>query len=295
MWFSLVILAAWFGSRYWWLKQLDGFGPHSEPIILYSIYDALRFGCDHVVFVIRKDFENEFVEVIGNIVEKRVRVSYVFQTKELFVPDEFIHLIQNREKPRWTAHATLVTKDVVDQPFAVINADDYYGCDAFEQIAAFLKTIKPTQIWMVGYVLENTLSPFGSINRWVCKVNNWLLTEVVEHLKINANSDWLLYDEQWQEIDRKSIVSMNFWGFHPSIFTHFDNGFTNFLHDNNGQWEYFIPIVVDTCIHKNSMECVVMMSHDQRCGVSYQEDKPFVQETIAWLHSQWTYPDQLFA
>lgn len=294
MWFSLVILAAWFGSRYWGLKQLDGFGPNNEPIIMYSIYDALRFGCDHVVFVIRKDFEEAFVETIGKTIEKQVRVSYVFQTKELFVPNKYAHLIQNREKPRWTAHATLVAQEVIDQPFAVINADDYYGRDAFEQIASFLHAITPNQIWMVWYILEKTLSPFWSINRWVCKVNDWFLTEVVEHLKINNDIDWLLYDEQWQQIERKSIVSMNFWGFHHDVFTYFDKEFTNFLQDNNGQWEFFIPLVVDSCIHKEWMECAVMMSHDQRCGVSYQEDKPFVQETIASLHDQWVYPDQLF-
>lgn len=295
MWFSLVILAAWFGSRYWWLKQLDGFGPHSEPIILYSIYDALRFGCDHVVFVIRKEIEDDFKLLIGNVVEKYVRVSYVFQTKELFVPNELAHLISYREKPWGTAHATLAVKDVVNQPFAIINADDYYGRDAFQNIASFLSHIQPDQLCMVWYILENTLSPYWSINRWVCKVNEWHLTEVVEHLKIKSDDLWVLYDEIWNKIDNKSIVSMNFWWFHHSIFPYFYKEFTNFLQDSNGQGEFFIPIVVDKCIHEEGMDCFVMMSHDQRCGVSYQEDKPFVQETIASLHRQWIYPDQLFA
>lgn len=298
MWLSLVILAAWFGSRYGWLKQLDGFGPHQEPIILYSVYDAIVAWFDHVVFVIREDFAEAFKETIWRSVEDKIRVSYVFQSKEAYVPQKYEHLIPLREKPWWTAHAALVAKEVITQPFAVINADDFYGRDAFIKIADFLHTVTPTHMGMIWYILSNTLSPFWSINRWVCEVVDNTLTSITERLKIAADVTGKLYDQWWHEVDTHATVSMNFWWFHPSFFTYLERYFEQFLEQfleqSQGQGEYFIPLVVDICLRDFALSCKVMMSSDKRCWVSYQEDKPFVQESIAALHDAGIYPAQLF-
>ena len=294
MWLSLVILAAWFGSCYGWLKQLDGFGLHQEPIILYSVYDAIRAWFDHVVFVIREEFAESFKETIGRVIEDEISVSYVFQTKEAYVPEQYAALIPLREKPWWTAHATLVAKEVVSQPFAVINADDFYGRDAFIQIADFLRTIHPDQIGMIWYVLKNTLSPFWSINRWVCEVVDNKLVSIVERLKIKNDDQGKFHDQTWDEVEMNAIVSMNFWWFHHSFFTYLEKYFEEFLEQSQGQGEYFIPLVVDICLRDVAMSCKVMMTTNQRCWVSYQEDKPFVQQTIATLHATGVYPEQLF-
>jgi len=295
MWLSLIVLAAWFGSRYGGLKQLDGFWPHEEPIILYSVYDAVQAWFDHIFFVIRKDFASEFKSSIGVLVEKKVRVTYVYQEKSMYVPEKYEHLIALREKPWWTAHATLVAKEYVDSPFAVINADDFYGREAFFLLVAYLKKITSEQMSMIGYVFENTLSPFWSINRWVCEVKDNKLISVKERLKISCGTDGCYRDQLWCEVRPSSPVSMNFWWFHPTFFVYLEEDFAQFLEE--GQWfgEYFIPLVVDTCLRKHSMSCEVMMSPDKRCGVSYQEDKPFVQQTIATLHDKGVYPEQLFA
>lgn len=294
MWLSLVILAAGFGSRYGWLKQIDWFWPHQEPIILYSIFDALRAWFDHVVFVIREEFAEAFKETIWRVVEKTIRVSYVFQEKDAYVPTNHLDLVASREKPRWTAHATLIAKTCVNQPFAVINADDFYGRDAFVQIATFLRHCTPRDIGMVGYILRNTLSPFWSINRWVCTTNGDMLETVEEHLKIQEQADGILYDEHGIAIDHDAIVSMNFRWFHPSFFAHSEAGFVRFLDAYTGKGEYYIPTVVDYLLAHQQATCRVLMSHDQRCGVSYQEDRPFVESTIARLHEQGVYPESLF-
>lgn len=291
---TLVVLAAWMGSRYGGLKQLDEFWPHGETILEYSIYDALHAWFDHIVFIIREHFADAFQERIGKKIAQKAKISYVFQEKDSFFPSEYIGLLKNREKPRGTAHATLVAKVVVTTPFAVINADDFYGRDAFGQIASFLLSSEKETMGMVGYMLENTLSPYGSINRGVCSVENAMLVSVVERLKIQEKNDGNLYDEQWVIISRDSIVSMNFRWFHPSFFDALEAWFETFLQHYSGSGEYFIPLVVDTLIAEKKAYCRVMMSHDQWCGVSYQEDKPFVQETIAGLHRQWVYPEQLF-
>jgi hypothetical protein len=294
MWLSLVILAAWFGSRYGGLKQLDWFWPHEEPIILYSIYDAIEAWFDHVVFVIREDFAELFKERIWRRVENKIRVSYVFQETTSYLPEKYAHLHPARQKPRWTAHAMLMAKDHIDQPFAVINADDFYGRDAYVQIAAFLQTITPDQMWMVGYVLKNTVSPFGSINRGVCEVKDGKLVSIVERLKINVDENGNYYNPETDFIDANALVSMNFWWFHPSFFEYTETYFEKFLEEGEGSGEYFITLVVDICLRAYQMSCEVMMSTDQRCGVSYQEDKPFVQETIANLHATGVYPARLF-
>lgn len=296
MWFTLVVLAAGMWSRYGWLKQIDWFWPNNEPILLYSIYDAVYAWCTHIVFVIREEFHEAFHEAIWKKVPTSIRVSYVYQTITSMLPKEYIHLAEWREKPRGTAHATLVARDVVQGPFAVINADDFYGRDAFVQIATFLTTCTPHDIGMVGYVLKNTLSPYWSINRWVCAVQWGQLEKVTEHLKIQQQEDGKLYDEQGMYINHDAVVSMNFWWFHQSFFEGLYDWFVHFLNTYTGKGEYFIPTVVDTLIHTwKKVTCKVLMSDDQRCGVSYQEDKPFVQSSIAALHAAWVYPEQLFS
>lgn len=295
MWLCLVVLAAWFGSRYGGLKQIDWFGPQDEPIILYSVYDAIQAWFDHVVFVIREEFAEEFQKAIWSKIASAVRVSYVYQRIESCLPEEFHALIDGREKPWWTAHAMLVAKEVVDSPFAVINADDFYGRDGFNTMAAYLQTIPEHHIGMIGYVFINTVSPFWAINRWVCDVaDNGTLVSITERLHIHKTAEGVYCDEQWTPIPPKSPVSMNFWWFHPSFFLYVTLYFKEFLATTWGRGEYFIPLVVDKVIDGHGYVCDVMMSHDQRCGVSYQEDKPFVQQTIAALHKQWVYPDNLF-
>ncbi len=294
MWLSLVVLAAWFWSRYGGLKQLDWFWPHQEPIILYSVYDAIQAWFDHIVFVIREDFAQAFRSTIWTLVEKEVRVTYVYQEKTAYLPLQQQHLVSSREKPWWTAHATLVAKEYVDTPFAVINADDFYGREAFFSLANYLKTISPQQMSMVGYIFKNTLSPFWSINRWVCEVSDRKLFSIQERLKITHGDDGLFRDQDGEIVNPDAVVSMNFWWFHPTFFAYLEQYFATFL--DEGQWvgEYFIPLVVDKCLQVHDMSCEVMMSHDQWCGVSYPEDKPFVQNTIAALHEKWVYPEQLF-
>ncbi|MGB3799213.1 MAG: sugar phosphate nucleotidyltransferase [Lewinella sp.] len=298
---TLVILAAGMGSRYGGLKQIDGVGPSEEGIIEYSIYDAIRAGFGKVVFVIRKDIEAPFREKFDGKFKDDIEVAYAFQGMDSFVPDGIDP--EKREKPWGTSHAMLVAKDVVDEPFAVINADDYYGVEAFQKMASFLVAeADPETFSMVGYVLHRTLSDHGTVNRGVTVVaEDYLLRDVNERLKIQRGTDtkvtYLGEDGHRYELADDAVVSMNFWGFHPSVFDRLEKGFEEFANDNvgNPRAEYLIPELVDGMIKDGSATVKVLVSEDKWYGVTYQEDKPKVQEAFSMLVAENTYPTPLFS
>ena len=298
---TLVILAAGMGSRYGGLKQIDGVGPSEEGIIEYSIYDAIRAGFGKVVFVIRKDIEAPFREKFDGKFKDQIEVAYAFQGMDSYVPPGIDP--SKREKPWGTSHAMLVAKEVTHEPFAVINADDYYGVEAFQKMASFLVAeADPETFAMVGYVLHRTLSDHGTVNRGVTVVaEDYLLRDVNERLKIQRGNDtkvtYLGEDGHRYELADDAVVSMNFWGFHPSIFDRLEKGFAQFAQDNvgNPKAEYLIPELVDGMIKDGTAQVKVLVSEDKWYGVTYQEDKPKVQEAFAMLVAENTYPSPLFS
>ncbi len=285
------------GSRYGGLKQMDGFGPHEESLLEYSVYDAIRAGFDKVVFVIREYFADEFKARIGNRIAQSVEVVYVYQEANTLLPEIYTPLLAERQKPRGTAHAVLVAKEVIDTPFAVINADDFYGAHAYQQIATFLSNPHAERIALVGYTLRNTISPFGSVNRGVCATHDGVLDHIVERLKIKKNDQGVLEDESGTTFTGDEVVSMNFWWFYPEFFSAAEQWFTQFLstYDPTKWGEYFIPLVVDQLITQQQATCAVYKSEDFRCGVTNPEDKPFVQSHIAELVKAGNYPEKLRA
>ena len=296
---TLLILAAGMGSRYGGLKQIDGIGPNQEPIIEYSIYDAIKAGFGKIVFVIRKEFEVAFRERFDPFSE-RIQIEYVFQPVNVDV--EGLSLIQ-REKPWGTSHAVLVAKDVINEPFAVINADDYYGTSSFQLMADFLiNSCTENCMSMIGYTLKNTLSNHGTVNRGVCKVdeeNN--LVEVNERIKLAMKNGVVKYnigsDEPEGEEDPLSSVSMNYWGFHPSIFKHIEDGLFQFMKNNssNPTAEYYIPDIVTQLIQAKDFVFNVIPTEDNWFGVTYKEDKQMAVDTINSHILNGIYPSNLWS
>ena len=297
---TLLILAAGMGSRYGGLKQVDAIGPTGEAIIEYSIFDAIRAGFGKVVFVIRKEIEAAFREKFSNKFDDKIEIGYVFQSIDS--PIEGIDSFPYREKPWGTAHAVLVAKDMVKEPFAVINADDYYGISAFQTAARFLTTDCKEDHWaMIGYVLKNTLSDHGSVNRGVCEMDDKQnLIEVVERLKIQRMEDgiphYLGEDEQRYPLSENSLVSMNFFAFHPSIFEPMQQQFIQFVKDNEDKprAEFFIPLVVSQLINQGKISMKVLSNDEQWYGVTYQQDKEPVQKAFAALTDAGKYPASLW-
>ena len=300
---TLVIMAAGMGSRYGGLKQIDPVGPSGEIIMDYSIYDAMKAGFGKVVFIIRKEIEDAFRETIGNRISKIVDTAYVYQ--EVYkVPSNF-EVPQDRIKPWGTAHAVLCCKDVVNTPFAVINADDFYGSTSFEEIGKFLSEVKDDREFynyaMVGFQLENTLTEHGTVARGVCNVDNEnYLVNITERTKIKKFEDAAKYTEDgesWIDIPKGSTVSMNTWGFTPSIFEELEEGFSKFLEGNKEnilKSEYFLPSVVDNLIAEGKAKVKVMTSKEQWYGVTYREDKPNVNKAINDLINSGVYPEKLW-
>ena len=296
---TLLILAAGMGSRYGGLKQIDGIGPNQEPIIEYSIYDAIKAGFGKIVFVIRKEFEVAFRERFDPFSE-RIQIEYVFQPVNVDI--EGLSLIQ-REKPWGTSHAVLVAKEVIKEPFAVINADDYYGTNSFQLMADFLiNSCTENCMSMIGYTLKNTLSDHGTVNRGVCKVdkeNN--LVEVNERIKLAMKNGVVKYnigsDEPEGKEDPLSSVSMNYWGFHPSIFMHIEDGLFQFMKNNssNPTAEYYIPDIVTQLIQSNDSVFNVIPTEDNWFGVTYKEDKQMAVDTINSHISNGIYPSNLWS
>lgn len=295
---SLVILAAGMGSRYGGLKQLDELGPSGETIIDYSIHDAIEAGFKKIVFVIRRSFENEFKEKISNKIPENIEIFHVFQEIDSTIEGLSID-IPLREKPWGTGHAILVCEKVLNEPFAVINADDYYGKDSYKQIYNFLKSeVSPTKYGMVGYSLKNTLSENGFVSRGVCITSNGLLTDIKERTKIKREIDGIYFLELNDKIklDENSVVSMNFWGFDISIFNHLKNSFVNFLnlHGNDKSSEFFIPMIIDELIKSGKIELQVMTSKDQWYGVTYKEDKETVMKVFKKFSENGNYKFQVW-
>ena len=295
---TLLILAAGIGSRYGGLKQVDGIGPGGEAIIEYSIYDSLRAGFGKVVFIIRKSIEKDFREKVGSKIEAQAPVEYVFQ--ELDSPIEGIREFPAREKPWGTGHAVLVAREVVKEPFAVINADDYYGIGGFHSMSDFLKnTCSASHYSMIGYALGKTISDFGSVSRGVCSMDaSNLLTAINERTNIGREGGQIFYEDSGQRFPLKddTLVSMNFWGFHPSVFDFFHEDFIRFVKENAGnpKAEFYIPITVNRLVEQQRIQLSVLPSEDQWYGITYHEDKPEVEKAFRSLTAAGKYPPSLW-
>ena len=286
------------GSSYGGLKQIDGIGPNEEPIIEYSIYDAINSGFGKIVFVIRKEFNTAFRERFDKFKDK-ITIKYAYQEVNPLV--EGIKTVE-RNKPWGTSHAVLVAKDLIKEPFAVINADDYYGSNSYKLISDFLtKECSPSIMAMVGYTLHNTLSEHGTVNRGVCKVdkNNNLL-EVIERTKIAEQNGVVNYNVGTEKVlgivNREAIVSMNYWGFHPSIFAEIEKGLHNFMRENpnNPTAEYYIPSIITEMIVNGKMNVRVIPTNDNWFGVTYKEDKPMAVDSINKCIKKGIYPENLW-
>jgi len=298
---SLLIIAAGMGSRYGGLKQIDSVGPHGEIIIDYSIYDAIKAGFEKIVFVIRHYFEDAFREKIGGKLDGIVETAYAYQ--ELDSCLDGFQLPPDREKPWGTGHAILVAKDAIKEPFAVINADDYYGLHSFRTMKKYLShssRINDDHYAMVGFTLRNTLSEYGCVSRGICDVNKeMLLQKVTERTKIKKVTDGATFiDADGIEYTLKGneIVSMNLWGFHPSIFRHIQRQFNDFLteHGQEPKSELFIPSVVDKLISNGCISAKVLITEDRWFGVTYKEDMRIARECIKNLINRGVYPEKLW-
>lgn len=284
-------------SRYGSLKQIQQFGPSGETIIDYSIYDAIRAGFGKIVFIIRENFAEEFKEIFEPKLKGKVETAYVFQNMDAFT-DGF-DIPADRTKPWGTAHAVLCAKDAISEPFAVINADDFYGRDAFEKMAAFLQNeCADDKYSVVGYELGKTVSEYGFVSRGVCEVSNGNLSGITERTKIVVEDGKIVYEEgdKKVELSPKTPVSMNFWGFAPSVFEVSEKLFTQFLEQNitNPKSEFFIPIVVDQFIAAGLGSVKVIPTSSQWFGVTYKEDAPGVQQSLSALVQNGEYPDNLW-
>ncbi len=299
---TLFVLAAGMGSRYGGLKQLDQLGPNGETIMDYSIYDAVKAGFGKVVFVIRKDFEQDFRDKVLKKYEGHVPVEVVFQSTDA-LPEGYV-CPADRSKPWGTNHAVLMGKDVIKEPFAVINADDFYGRDAFKVMADELmrdRGDKKGDYAMVGFRVGNTLTENGTVSRGVCSKNDDdLLTSVVERTSIGYDKDHniVFTDEQGkeQQLAPNTPVSMNLWGFTPDYFEYSDREFKKFLDENiaKPKAEYFIPMVIDTLINSGEATVKVLDTDSKWFGVTYAADRPGVVEKFAELHKSGLYPSPLF-
>ena len=298
---TLFVLAAGMGSRYGGLKQLDGLGPSGETIMDYSIYDALHAGFGKVVFVIREVFEKDFREKILSKYEKSIPVELVFQSSDA-LPEGFT-CPETRQKPWGTNHAVLMGRDVIHEPFAVINADDYYGRESFEILSAWLQRAAGGRdaYCMVGYRVGNTLSESGSVARGICEMNAQRhLTTVVERTYVIRDTDGQVkYKDdagELQPVDERTPVSMNMWGFTPDYFAYSEKAFVRFLeqHVNEPKAEFFIPLVVNELIQSGQATCEVLDTPSKWFGVTYASDRPAVVEKFAALADRGYYPSPLW-
>lgn len=298
---TLVIMAAGIGSRFGGgIKQLEPVGPNGEIIMDYSIYDALEAGFSKVVFVIRKDLEKDFKEVIGNRIEKVTEVAYAYQELD-HIPEQFKDRLEGRKKPWGTGQAILCCKDVVNEPFLVINADDYYGKEAYrEAYQELIKEHAGTDISMVGFILKNTLSENGTVTRGVCKIDeNRMLKEIEETYGIEGRGDHAVAKKDGEEVqlDLDSAVSMNMWGLQPEFFEILESGFAEFLggiKKEDVKAEYLLPKIIGQLLEEGKAQVKVLESKDQWFGVTYKEDKGAVVEAIKGLVAAGAYPEKLF-
>ncbi len=296
---TLLILAAGMGSRFGGLKQVEPVGPNGEAIIDYSIYDAVKAGFGKVVFVIRESFAEEFIEKFDPLLKGKIETEYVFQELDN-LPAGF-SLPENRKKPWGTAHAVLATRDVINEPFCALNADDFYGYNAFKAMADFLISSKDeTEYSMVGYRLSNTLSGYGSVSRGICDVDqNDYLKKIVETVKILKNNGRIFSieaDGSETDLTGNEIASMNIWGFKPSVFSVIENKFIKFLNNNINEpkTEFFIPTEIYNMIQDNDASVKVLKADSPWFGVTYKGDKPIVVSRIKELIEAGEYPEKLY-
>lgn len=297
---TLLILAAGMGSRYGGLKQIDSVGPNGEIIIDYSIYDAIRAGFGKLVFVIRHYFEDAFKEKIGRKFNGVVETVYSYQELDCCV--EGFMIPAGREKPWGTAHAILVSKDVINEPFAVINADDYYGLNSFKIMAEFLSGHDKSdgEYSMVGFVLRNTLSEYGTVARGVCECDDdMFLKSVIERTKVRKADDVAEYadvDGKWHVLTGDETVSMNLWGFRPCFFDYLQEDFRRYLREqgNENKAEFFITIPVDRLIHEGKATVKILRTPDRWFGITYRADKAIAVSSINKLIREGFYPVKLW-
>lgn len=300
----LVIMAAGMGSRYGGLKQIDPIDEQGHIIMDFSIFDAKRAGFEKVVFIIKRQDEADFKEAVGKRMEKLMDVSYAYQDMAN-IPEEF-EVPEGRVKPWGTAHAVLSAIDVVDGPFAVINADDYYGSEAFKQIYDYLSTHEDDEKYrytMVGYKLENTVTDNGHVARGICTMNEaGELVKIEERTRIEKRNGGIAFTEDdgatWTEVPGETVVSMNMWGFTRSILDEIKEGFPAFLEkglkENPMKCEYFLPSVVSDLLGEERATVSVLTSADKWYGVTYKEDKPVVVAAIKKLKEEGLYPERLW-
>ena len=300
---ALVVMAAGIGSRYGGLKQVDPVGPNDELVIDYSVYDALRAGFDHIVFVIRRDIEDVFREKVGAKVEARVRTSYIFQELSQLPPGFTIP--PGREKPWGTAQAILICRDAVRTAFAAINADDFYGASAYKAVAGFL-TRPPDagtrqEFAMVGYRLQNTLSEHGSVARGVCEAaEDGCLDDIRERLHIERSADGINYTENGKDrvaLSPDKYVSMNFWGFTTGLFGELALRFRRFLRERQAdilKAEFLIPEVVGALVREKKVRVRILPTEERWFGMTYPEDKPLVQAAVRRMIKDGIYPHSLW-
>lgn len=296
---TLVIMAAGMASRYGSMKQIQQFGPGGETIMDYSIYDAINAGFDKVVFVIREDFAEDFKTIFEPKLNGKIKTEYVFQEMEAYLDGRPVPPI--RKKPWGTSHAILCTKDVVDEPFAVINADDFYGSDGFKKASGFLTNDCKENVYaIVGYELSKTLSENGSVSRGVCEVdddNN--LIAINERIKIYRDNGKMVYEDidgSKHEIPENAKASMNFWCFHPTVFSFLEEEFKKFLNQNinDPKAEFLIPYTADQFIRSKKGVIKVLPTNAKWFGVTYKEDAPVVTESIKQLVAEKLYPPKLW-
>lgn len=296
---TLLVLAAGIGSRYGGLKQMDQVGPSGETIIDYSIYDAVQAGFGKVVFVIRRDIENDFKKIFIDKLKDRIEVDYVFQEVDM-VP-KGVRFSSGRNKPWGTGHAVLVTEQKINGPFAVINADDFYGGGSYRVMADFLTgSSDDGEYSMVGYRLDRTLSDHGYVTRGVCEAGHDSYLRIVnERTRIEKEQGKIIFTDDDGSITRltgNETVSMNFWGFKKSVFDHLNKYFTQFVKENSDdpKAEFFIPFMITDLIEKDKVKVKILKTDELWFGVTYREDKPVVIENIKELVKKGVYPPRLW-
>ena len=298
---TLLVLAAGMGSRYGSLKQIDPVGPSGETIIDYSIYDAIRAGFGKVVFIIRKSFEQDFKDLFISKLQPHIQVEYVFQ--EVYKVPEGLAVSPDRIKPWGTAHAVLMAKDIIHEPFAVINGDDFYGSGTFKTMSDYLNSLTAetqTQYSLVGYQVGNTMSDHGSVSRGVCEEDkNQLLVSVTERTNIQYTEGNIAYQDANGKpvfLNPETLVSMNFWGFTPEYFKQTEAIFSDFVKANidSLKAEFYIPFAIDNLINNSKASVKVLRSDDKWFGVTYKEDKPLVIEKLSQLIKAGVYPAKLW-
>ena len=287
---TLAILAAGMGSRYGGMKQIDGVGNHGEPIIDFSIFDAREAGFEKVVLIIKKEHEDLFRKALTDKVSKHMKVEFAYQ--EMDDIPEGITIPEGRVKPWGTTHALLALRNVVHEPFAIINADDFYGKDAYKVLYQYLANeITDDNYAMVGYACKNTLSDSGTVTRGLCNSENGYLTHIQEIQKIAKKDGKAVYEEngEWKTIADDALVSMNFWGFTPKIFEECEG-----ILENPLKCEHVIPTAIGDLVAEGKCKVKMLSSKDQWFGVTYQEDKPMVMEKIQQMKEEGIYPDILW-